>query len=141
MHVTESHNQLPYRSNRLLIMLCKTRPLACNEFMLIVEIGFNHMIPCCNARPLWEDLKQCKKPLLLIAGEKDAKFKEIAQQMCTEIGSSSREINNQGRNLCEMVIIPDCGHAVHLENPLPLINTVRKFLTKTNSADMLHLAE
>ncbi|ONK69405.1 uncharacterized protein A4U43_C05F22510 [Asparagus officinalis] len=80
--------------------------------------------------PLWEDLKLCKKPLLFIAGEKDAKFKDISQQMYTEVMTARGEGDNQGTNLCEMAVIPDCGHAVHMENPLPLINIVRKFLIK-----------
>jgi len=89
------------------------------------------MILYCNSRPLWGELQQYKKPLLFIAGEKDKKFKDISQQMFTELRScSGGNIYNLGENLCEMVVIPDCGHAVHLENPLPLINTVRKFLTK-----------
>lgn len=77
-------------------------------------------------RPLWDELKHCKKPVLLIVGEKDLKFRRIAEEMCSEIRSSCTG------DLCEMVVVPDCGHAVHLENPFPVINVVRKFFTKVN---------
>lgn len=36
----------------------------------------------------------------------------------------------KGKELCEVLIIPDSGHAVHVENPLPLVRAVRKFLLK-----------
>ncbi|XP_072992961.1 protein PHYLLO, chloroplastic isoform X2 [Typha latifolia] len=82
-------------------------------------------------RSLWEDLKHSEKPLLFIVGEQDIKFREIAQQMCREIkGKSEGEGYNQREKFCEKIIVPDCGHAVHLENPLAVINAVRKFLTK-----------
>ncbi|WVZ74855.1 hypothetical protein U9M48_022979 [Paspalum notatum var. saurae] len=83
-------------------------------------------------KSLWEDLKHLKRPLLIVAGEKDAKFKDISQAMCREIMSHG-ECGSDGRNgkeLCELIIIPDSGHAVHVENPLPLVRAVRKFLQK-----------
>lgn len=78
--------------------------------------------------PLWNDLKQCKKHLLFIVGEKDTKFKHISQQMLHEVRSGS-----VGRDqLSEMAIVPDCGHAVHLENPLAVIDLLSKFLSKSD---------
>ncbi|CAK9155708.1 unnamed protein product [Ilex paraguariensis] len=74
--------------------------------------------------PLWEDLKHCKVPVLLIVGEKDAKFKRIAQDMCSIINSGT-----WSRDHPAIVEIPNCGHAAHLENPLPVIHAVREFLT------------
>jgi isochorismate synthase / 2-succinyl-5-enolpyruvyl-6-hydroxy-3-cyclohexene-1-carboxylate synthase / 2-succinyl-6-hydroxy-2,4-cyclohexadiene-1-carboxylate synthase / o-succinylbenzoate synthase len=82
-------------------------------------------------RPLWEDLKHLKRPLLIVAGEKDKKFKEILKEMYREAKNSG--CGSDGRNgneLCEMMIIPQSGHAVHVENPLPLVRAVRKFLLK-----------
>ncbi|XP_073113105.1 protein PHYLLO, chloroplastic isoform X4 [Elaeis guineensis] len=79
---------------------------------------------------LWEDLKHCQKPLLFIAGDKDIKFRDISKQMCSEIRTCSEGKDHIERvQLSEMVIVPDCGHAVHWENPLPVINAVRKFIT------------
>nr|XP_015626292.1 protein PHYLLO, chloroplastic isoform X4 [Oryza sativa Japonica Group] len=79
------------------------------------------------ARSLWEDLKHLKSPLLIVAGEKDPKFKEISQQMCREI---RKHKDRESDGLCEMIIIPDSGHAVHVENPLPLVRAIRKFLVR-----------
>lgn len=72
---------------------------------------------------LWDELKQSKKPLLFLYGEKDVKFKEINQQMFHEVGHGSR-------NGDEIIEIPDSGHAVHLENPLFVIKAISKFLKK-----------
>ncbi|XP_017971653.1 PREDICTED: protein PHYLLO, chloroplastic isoform X2 [Theobroma cacao] len=74
---------------------------------------------------LWEDLKHCRTPLVLVVGEEDEKFKGVAQKMWKEIGHVSK--------LHEMVVVPNCGHAVHLENPLPIIRLVRQFLTRLKS--------
>lgn len=83
-------------------------------------------------KSLWEDLKHLKRPLLVVAGEKDAKFKDISQKMRTEIMSHAEcgSDGPKGKELCEVLIIPDSGHAVHVENPLPLVRAVRKFLLK-----------
>ncbi|XP_066320865.1 protein PHYLLO, chloroplastic-like isoform X7 [Miscanthus floridulus] len=83
-------------------------------------------------KSLWEDLKHLKRPLLIVAGEKDAKFKDISQKMRMEIMNHAEcgSDGPKGKELCEMIIIPDSGHAVHVENPLPLVRAVRKFLLK-----------
>ncbi|XP_043715830.1 protein PHYLLO, chloroplastic isoform X2 [Telopea speciosissima] len=78
---------------------------------------------------LWEDLKQCTKPLLFIVGEKDRKFKEIAHQMCQEISNNPGNKDNEGKKIHEMIEVSDCGHAVHVESPLSVINSLRKLLT------------
>ncbi|KAG0463334.1 hypothetical protein HPP92_019403 [Vanilla planifolia] len=84
-------------------------------------------------RPLWNELKQCKKPLLLLVGEKDMEFRGIAEEMCREMESSPNGEVDGKANLCQVFIVPDCGHAVHLENPLPVVNAMRKFLTRVSS--------
>ncbi|PKU61520.1 protein PHYLLO, chloroplastic isoform X1 [Dendrobium catenatum] len=83
-------------------------------------------------RPLWDELRHCKNPVLLIVGEEDLKFRRIAEEMCNEIKSSCADEVTGQEDLCEMVIVPECGHAVHLENPFPVINAVRKFFTRVN---------
>ncbi|CAL5419038.1 unnamed protein product [Camellia sinensis] len=80
--------------------------------------------------PLWEDLRHCKVPLLLVVGEKDDKFKRIAKEMFREVDHGARSIDDR-EEICEIVEVPSCGHAVHLENPLPLINAIRRFLKKS----------
>ncbi|GLU04852.1 hypothetical protein SLE2022_219810 [Rubroshorea leprosula] len=81
-------------------------------------------------QPLWEDLKQSKTPLMLIVGERDAKFKAIAQRMCREIENDQINREDPSYKHCELVEVPHCGHAVHLENPLPVIRSVRQFMTR-----------
>lgn len=79
---------------------------------------------------LWEDLPKCRVPLLIIHGEKDIKFKKIAQAMMNQICSGLRGKHEKGNDIHEVVEIPNCGHAVHLENPLPLIAALRQFMTR-----------
>uniref|UniRef100_A0A803L7K1 Mandelate racemase/muconate lactonizing enzyme C-terminal domain-containing protein n=1 Tax=Chenopodium quinoa TaxID=63459 RepID=A0A803L7K1_CHEQI len=73
--------------------------------------------------PLWEDLKHCKIPLMFVVGEKDEKFKSISRNISRIMGQTTNH---------EVVEVSDCGHAVHLENPLALVRLLRQFLTKTS---------
>ncbi|XP_062111267.1 protein PHYLLO, chloroplastic isoform X2 [Humulus lupulus] len=85
--------------------------------------------------PLWDDLNRSKTPLLIIVGEKDEKFKRIGQDMCNAIDGSRRSGDDDPSNdnaISEMVEISNCGHAVHVENPLPLISALRRFLQRLN---------
>ncbi|CAH9131214.1 unnamed protein product [Cuscuta epithymum] len=75
---------------------------------------------------LWDDLKRCELPLVFIVGERDAKFKAIAQKMHDTITDQ----NGSGEHWSEIVEIPYCGHAAHLENPLPVISAISRFLRK-----------
>ncbi|XP_050872281.1 protein PHYLLO, chloroplastic isoform X3 [Lathyrus oleraceus] len=79
--------------------------------------------------PLWEDLPNCRVPLLIIHGEKDTKFKKIAQSMMNTLCSDLRSNHEKG-NTHEVVEIPNCGHAAHLENPLPVIAALKQFITR-----------
>ncbi|EXB44934.1 hypothetical protein L484_026522 [Morus notabilis] len=83
-------------------------------------------------QPLWDDLKHSKTPLLIIVGGKDEKFKRIAQDMSYEIHGYRENENGPPSDIYEMVEIPNCGHAVHLENPLPVVGALRRFLTRLN---------
>ncbi|KAJ6807004.1 protein PHYLLO, chloroplastic isoform X4 [Iris pallida] len=111
------------------------------HFMKIVESRANHSDVQALAQSLsglsigrqislWEELKNCKKPLLFVVGEKDTKFKDISRQMCAEMSHQGGEIDRQDETLCEMIVVPDSGHAVHLENPLPVINAMSRFLRR-----------
>lgn len=55
--------------------------------------------------PLWDKLDKLSMPVLVITGELDHKFTEIAQRFVACITD------------CEHVVIPAVGHAVHLEAP------------------------
>jgi 2-succinyl-6-hydroxy-2,4-cyclohexadiene-1-carboxylate synthase len=55
---------------------------------------------------LWERLGELTMPVSLVVGERDAKFRAIAEQMPPRFGGP-----------CELVVVPGAGHAVHLEAP------------------------
>ena len=55
--------------------------------------------------PLWDRLGELRMPVTLIAGERDEKFRAIAQRMASAIPQAT------------LVIAPGAGHAVHLEAP------------------------
>jgi 2-succinyl-6-hydroxy-2,4-cyclohexadiene-1-carboxylate synthase len=70
-----------------------------------------------GAQPsLWKDLIKITSPCLLIAGEFDLKYQKIFSKMHKEIYSSN------------FVIIKNCGHNTHFENPDEFIKVVKKFL-------------
>ncbi|CAH2066254.1 unnamed protein product [Thlaspi arvense] len=79
---------------------------------------------------LWEELEDCETNISLVFGEKDVKFKKIATRMYREMSKSKKSESN----IIESVEIPEAGHAVHLESPLRLILTLRKFLTRVRKS-------
>ncbi|HEX7146496.1 MAG TPA: alpha/beta fold hydrolase, partial [Actinomycetota bacterium] len=67
--------------------------------------------------PLWDRLGGLAPPVLLVAGEHDAKFAGIAREMAAAIGPSA-----------EVALVPGAGHAVHLERPADTAALVEEFL-------------
>jgi 2-succinyl-6-hydroxy-2,4-cyclohexadiene-1-carboxylate synthase len=55
--------------------------------------------------PLWDRLGELPMPVTLLAGERDEKFRAIAERMAERIPHAS------------LVLAPGSGHAVHLEAP------------------------
>jgi 2-succinyl-6-hydroxy-2,4-cyclohexadiene-1-carboxylate synthase len=55
--------------------------------------------------PLWERLPELTIPVTLIAGERDAKFRAIAERMATALPDAT------------LHVVPGAGHAVQLEAP------------------------
>ena len=55
--------------------------------------------------PLWERLAQLKIPVTLVVGERDEKFRAIAERMATALPDPRVEV------------VPGAGHAVQLERP------------------------
>jgi 2-succinyl-6-hydroxy-2,4-cyclohexadiene-1-carboxylate synthase len=55
--------------------------------------------------PVWDRLGELTMPVKLIAGERDAKFRAIAEQMAQRLPRA------------EVVVIPGAGHAAQLERP------------------------
>ena len=56
-------------------------------------------------QPLWERLPQLGTPVTLIVGERDAKFRAIAERMRERLPNA------------ELTIVPGAGHAAQLERP------------------------
>ncbi|KAM0047794.1 putative 2-succinyl-5-enolpyruvyl-6-hydroxy-3-cyclohexene-1-carboxylic-acid synthase [Helianthus debilis subsp. tardiflorus] len=81
---------------------------------------------------LWEDLKHNKIPLLLIVGDRDEKFKKIAESMWSKLEEGN---DDSVKHVHKMVKIPDSGHAVHIENPLHVINSISEFVTRQDVID------
>lgn len=65
---------------------------------------------------LWEWLPSLKIPTLLIAGELDQKFSDIARQMAEKLP------------IAQLTIVAGAGHNVHLERPEEFENLVMEFL-------------
>jgi 2-succinyl-6-hydroxy-2,4-cyclohexadiene-1-carboxylate synthase len=65
---------------------------------------------------LWDALDQHLGSLLLLVGENDRKFCQINQEMASRCPDARLEI------------VPQCGHAVHLEQPHFFVKSVREFL-------------
>jgi 2-succinyl-6-hydroxy-2,4-cyclohexadiene-1-carboxylate synthase len=65
---------------------------------------------------LWHKLEDLTMPVLLIAGERDHKFIEIAESMKEKIPNS------------EIKIIVDAGHATHYEKPKETSDVIVQFL-------------
>ncbi len=65
---------------------------------------------------LWMNLKDIKIPVLILAGEKDEKFSEIAFQMEELIPN------------CKVHIVKGCGHNIHFEKPNIFIKHTHEFL-------------
>ena len=68
--------------------------------------------------PLWARLHALDMPVLVVAGADDAKFSAEATRLVTSIGDNAH-----------LGLIPDAGHAAHLEQPDAFLAVLRAFLT------------
>jgi 2-succinyl-6-hydroxy-2,4-cyclohexadiene-1-carboxylate synthase len=69
-----------------------------------------------GAQPsFWEALADIGVPTLLLAGEEDQKFTQLAESMAKEIPD------------VELRLMPRAGHAIHLENPFAWLAAVLTF--------------
>lgn len=64
--------------------------------------------------PLWERLGEIRCPVLLVTGERDERFTQLARTMLARLGGPA-----------EHAILPDTGHSAHLESPEVLAATLR----------------
>jgi 2-succinyl-6-hydroxy-2,4-cyclohexadiene-1-carboxylate synthase len=60
----------------------------------------------------WGELHELRVPVRLIAGAEDAKFAGIARRMRDLLPAA------------ELILIPDCGHAPHLERPQAFLEAI-----------------
>lgn len=67
--------------------------------------------------PLWNRLGELSMPVLAVAGERDAKFRPLAERLAAAIGDNA-----------SVAVVPGGGHAAHLEAPDAFIAIVRPFL-------------
>jgi len=67
--------------------------------------------------PLWDRLGSLTMPVLVVAGEVDAKFRALAERLVDEIGAQA-----------SLAVVAGAGHAVHLEAPDAFLSTIRPFL-------------
>ena len=67
--------------------------------------------------PLWARLSELTMPVLLVVGERDDKFRALAERMGEAIGHNA----NLG-------VIQGAGHAAHLEQPDAFVGAVHAFL-------------
>jgi pimeloyl-ACP methyl ester carboxylesterase len=63
---------------------------------------------------LWDRLGELGVPVVLIVGERDAKFRGIAGDMAERIPDA------------EVVVVPGVGHAVHLEAPEAVARVIER---------------
>lgn len=66
--------------------------------------------------PLWDRLPAMTAPALLVAGAGDARYVAIARAMAARLPDA------------RLAVVPDAGHTVHLENPVPFWSLVCRFL-------------
>ena len=74
----------------------------------------------------WERLGEIDVPVLLMAGALDRKYVGIAGQMGIRIADAT------------LSVVPDAGHAVHLERPREFIEDVRAFLARCERPGAIH---
>ena len=68
--------------------------------------------------PLWDRLSALTMPVLVVAGQRDEKFTALGQRLVDTIGDNAT-----------LALVPDAGHACHLEEPDGFVEVVRPFLT------------
>jgi 2-succinyl-6-hydroxy-2,4-cyclohexadiene-1-carboxylate synthase len=68
--------------------------------------------------PLWDRLHTIECPTLVITGANDEKFTQLGGRLVAAIGTHASH-----------VVIPDAGHAVHLESPEAVTRELTRFLS------------
>jgi 2-succinyl-6-hydroxy-2,4-cyclohexadiene-1-carboxylate synthase len=72
-----------------------------------------------SQRPLWGELGRIAVPVLAVAGARDERYAAIARRMAAAIGGDATA-----------ALVPDAGHAAHLEQPEQFLSIVRPWLAE-----------
>lgn len=72
--------------------------------------------------PLWDRLGEIKCPVLCVAGQRDSKFRDLAERMAAAWGGPAA-----------VAVIDGAGHACHLEHPAAFLAAVLPFLADHES--------
>jgi 2-succinyl-6-hydroxy-2,4-cyclohexadiene-1-carboxylate synthase len=72
--------------------------------------------------PLWERLGSLRPPVLLLTGALDRKFADLAERMAAAIGAHA-----------QVALVPDAGHAAHLERPGEVGERIERFLERAGA--------
>jgi 2-succinyl-6-hydroxy-2,4-cyclohexadiene-1-carboxylate synthase len=72
--------------------------------------------------PVWDRVHNIHVPVLVLAGEHDAKFRALGERLAAAVGLSA-----------SLTIVPGAGHAAHLEQPDALVAIVREWLAQAVS--------
>ncbi len=67
--------------------------------------------------PLWDRLALLRIPVLIVAGERDAKFTALGHRLADAVGDDAT-----------FASVPDAGHAAHLEQPAAFVTLVEHWL-------------
>jgi 2-succinyl-6-hydroxy-2,4-cyclohexadiene-1-carboxylate synthase len=70
-----------------------------------------------SQEPLWDRVSSLNMPVLVVAGELDVKYVQLAERLAAAIGSSAR-----------LAVISGAGHACHLERTDLFLDVVEPFL-------------
>jgi 2-succinyl-6-hydroxy-2,4-cyclohexadiene-1-carboxylate synthase len=62
--------------------------------------------------PAWDRLGELTMPVTLIVGERDAKYRDLAERMAAKLPGA------------RVAVVPEAGHAVHLEAPEAVVELI-----------------
>jgi 2-succinyl-6-hydroxy-2,4-cyclohexadiene-1-carboxylate synthase len=68
-------------------------------------------------RPLWDELADVEVPVLVLAGERDARFREAGERLAAAVGANAT-----------YAVVPGAGHTAHLEQPAAFLSLLRPWL-------------
>ncbi|MGI9146501.1 MAG: 2-succinyl-6-hydroxy-2,4-cyclohexadiene-1-carboxylate synthase [Chloroflexota bacterium] len=69
--------------------------------------------------PLWPLLPQLKQRVLLVVGERDTRYRQVAQRMRSLLPAA------------ELAVVPDAGHTTHIDQPRAFVSLLEQALGQT----------